>query len=60
VGLLIAIVFIGLTTPGISQDATKMAIWITLGWGILSIGYLIWNSKKSGRYIIPPVGSVIK
>ena len=60
VGLLIAIVFIGLTTPGISQDATKIAIWITLGWGILSIGYLIWNSKKSGRYIIPPVGSVIK
>jgi APA family basic amino acid/polyamine antiporter len=60
VGLLIAIVFIGLTTPGVSKDATQMAIWITLGWGILSIGYLIWNSKKSGKHIIAPIGTVIK
>jgi amino acid transporter len=60
VGLLIGIVFIGLTTPGISQDATRMAIWITLGWGILSVGYLIWNSKKSGKYLFPTVGTVAK
>jgi hypothetical protein len=60
VGLLIAIVFIGLTTPGVSKDATQMAIWITLGWGILSVGYLIWNSKKSGKHIIAPIGTVIK
>jgi amino acid transporter len=60
IGLLIAIVFIGLTTPGVSQDATKMAMWITFGWGIISVAYLIWNSKKSGKRLLPPVGIVTK
>jgi amino acid transporter len=53
VGLLIAVVFIGLTTPGVSQDATKMALWVTVVWGILSVGYLVWKSKKTGKSLFP-------
>jgi len=52
VGLLIAIVFIGLTTPGVSQDATKMALWVTVVWGLLSVGYLVLKSRKTGKYEI--------
>ena len=53
--------FLGLIgTPGVSQDATQMALWITIGWGILSVGYLIYNSKKNGRHILPSAGGVIK
>jgi amino acid transporter len=54
IGMLVAVVFIGLTTPGVSQDATKMALYITIGWGAVSAVYLLWNSKVSGRHIIPP------
>ena len=60
VGLLIAIVFIGLTTPGVSQDATQMALYITIGWGIISVGYLVWNSKRNGKRILPRVHVVSK
>lgn len=54
IGMLVAVVFIGLTTPGVSQDATKMALYITIGWGVVSAIYLLWNSKVSGRHIVPP------
>jgi amino acid transporter len=54
IGLLIAVVYYGLITPGVSADATKMALYITFGWGFISVLYLIWNSMKSGRHIIPP------
>ncbi len=53
IGLLVGVVFIGLTTPGVSEDATKMALYITGGWGLVSVIYLIWNSKKEGKAIIP-------
>jgi amino acid transporter len=53
VGLLVGVVYIGLTTPGVSADGTQMALYITGGWGLLSVGYLIWNSKKMGKQIIP-------
>ena len=53
VGLLVGVVYIGLTTPGVSADGTQMALYITGGWGLLSVGYLIWNSKKLGKRIIP-------
>jgi len=52
-GMLVAIVVIGLTTPGVSADATQMAIWITVGWGVLSAAYLLWNSRKQEKSIIP-------
>ena len=53
IGLLVGVVFIGLTTPGVSEDATKMALYITGGWGLVSVIYLVWNSKKVGKAIIP-------
>ena len=53
IGLLVGVVFIGLTTPGVSADATKMALYITGGWGLVSVIYLVWNSKRVGRAIIP-------
>ena len=58
IALLLAILFIGLTTPGVSADATKLAIYITVGWGVLSALYLILNSRKQGRAIIPKVSPV--
>jgi amino acid transporter len=58
IGLLVAIVYIGLTTPGVSQDATKIALWITFGWGLVSVLYFVITSRRTGRYIIPPVQSV--
>lgn len=53
IGLLVGVVFIGLTTPGVSADATKMALYITGGWGLVSVVYLVWNSKRVGKAIIP-------
>jgi amino acid transporter len=53
IGLLVAVVYYGLITPGVSADGTKMALWITFGWGLVSVLYLVWNSKTSGRQIIP-------
>jgi hypothetical protein len=58
--MLIGIVVIGLTTPGVSADATQMALWVTAGWGAISVAYLVWNSKKSGRAIIPKVSPASK
>lgn len=51
--MLLAILFIGLTTPGVSADATKIAIEITVGWGVVSALYLVLNSRRQGRAIIP-------
>ncbi|HLP16580.1 MAG TPA: APC family permease [Bacteroidota bacterium] len=56
--MLLAILFIGLTTPGISSDATKIAIYITVGWGVVSALYLVVNSRKQGRKIIPSVSRI--
>jgi APA family basic amino acid/polyamine antiporter len=53
--MLLGILFIGLTTPGVSADATKIAIYITVGWGAVSAAYLLFNSRKQGRAIIPSV-----
>jgi amino acid transporter len=53
VGLLIAIVVIGLGTPGTSQEATKLALRIMIAWGIVSGAYLIWNSGERGKPILP-------
>jgi APA family basic amino acid/polyamine antiporter len=55
VGMLVAVVVIGLTTPGVSADATRIALWMTVGWGVLSAGYLVLNSRKREKHIIPPV-----
>jgi amino acid transporter len=58
IGMLVAVVVIGLMTPGVSADATQMAIWMTVGWGVLSGAYLIWNSRKQEKHIIPPVSAL--
>jgi len=60
IGLLLAIIIIGLSTPGVSQDATKIAIYITCAWGVVSVLYFVLNSKRSGRYIIPPTDIVAR
>jgi amino acid transporter len=57
-GLLVAIVYIGLTTPGVSAEATKIALYISAGWALVSLLYFVVNSKRSGRHIIPPVKTV--
>jgi amino acid transporter len=57
IGLLVGVVVIGLTTPGVSADATQMALWITGGWGALSVVYLLWNSRAQQKSIIPSTAS---
>ncbi len=58
IGMLLGIVIIGLMTPGVSADATKFAIYFTVGWGALSAAYLIFNSRKHGKAIIPSVNTI--
>ena len=55
IAMLVAIVWIGLGTPGVSADATKLALYITGGWGAISLFYLVWNSRRSGVEIVPSV-----
>ena len=50
--MLIAILGIGLTTPGVSSAATRLALGITIAWGLVSAVYLIWNSRQRGRPIV--------
>jgi hypothetical protein len=57
IGLLVGVVVIGLTTPGVSADATQMALWITVGWGVVSVVYLVLNSRKHEKHIIPSTAS---
>ena len=52
VGMLLAIVLIGLTTGGVSTQATIMALAITAVWGVISAAYLAWNSRRQGKAII--------
>jgi amino acid transporter len=52
VGMLLAIVVIGLTTGGVSTQATIMALAIAGLWGAISAAYLVWNSRKQGKAII--------
>jgi amino acid transporter len=57
VAMLIAILSIGLSTPGVSSNATKLALGITVGWGVISAVYLVWNSRQRGRPIVASVRS---
>jgi APA family basic amino acid/polyamine antiporter len=57
VGMLLAILVIGLTTGGVSTQATVMAIGITVAWGVISAAYLAYNSRKQGKSIIAAVPS---
>ncbi len=52
VGMLLAILVVGLTAGGVSTQATIMALGITLVWGVISAAYLVWNSRKQGKAII--------
>ncbi len=55
IGLLLGVLLIGLTTPGVSADATKLALWITIGWGAISVAYLLWNSRRQEKPLFPTV-----
>jgi amino acid transporter len=51
--LLVGIVVIGLKTPGVSANATRFALWMTAGWGVVSAVYLMLNSKAQKRALLP-------
>ena len=53
IAMLVGIVVIGLKTPGVSANATKFALWMTLGWGVVSAAYLYMNSRKQNRAVLP-------
>jgi len=55
VGMLLAIMGIGLSSGGASAQATYIALGITVAWGVISFGYLVWNSRVQNRPIIPQV-----
>ena len=54
--LMIGVVVIGLKTPGVSANATKFALWMTLGWGVVSAIYLVVNSRAQKRAMLPMAG----
>ena len=59
VGMLVGIVVIGLTAADpVSKNATRYAIYFTLGWGLVSAFYLWWNSKKIGKDILPAMKAI--
>jgi hypothetical protein len=60
IGLLVGVVVIGLTTPGVSADATQIALWMTVGWGVISAVYLVLNSRKHDKQIIPASETVFQ
>ena len=58
IGMLLGIVVIGLTAADpVSKNATRYALYFTLGWGLVSAFYLWWNSKKTGKDILPAMAT---
>jgi amino acid transporter len=53
IALLVGVVVIGLKTPGVSASATKLALYITVGWAFVSAIYLIMNSRAQSRSVLP-------
>ena len=53
IGMLVGIMVIGLRTPGVTANATKFAIWLTFGWGVVSAIYLVLNSRAQKRALLP-------
>jgi amino acid transporter len=51
-GMLVAIVVIGLKTPGVTANATRFALWMTGGWGAVSAVYLFMNSRALRRPVL--------
>jgi amino acid transporter len=58
IAMLIGIVVIGLKTPGVSAAATKFALWMTAGWGMVSAIYLVLNSRSQKRSVFPSVEAI--
>jgi amino acid transporter len=52
VGMLAAILGIGLTAGGVSTQATQIALGITLMWGVISAAYLVYNSRRQGKSLL--------
>src|SRR5262249_33563649 len=57
VGMLLAILIIGLTTGGVSTPPTTIALLLTAGWGLGSAGYLSSHSRKQGKTLIGTIPS---
>jgi len=51
--LLAGVVIIGLKTPGVSANATKMALYMTGIWGVVAAVYLVMNSRALNRSVLP-------
>jgi APA family basic amino acid/polyamine antiporter len=54
--MLVAIVVIGLKTPGVTANATRFALWMTVGWAVVSAVYLILNSRSLRRPVLSSEG----
>jgi hypothetical protein len=50
--MLVGIVVIGLRTPGVTAHATRFALWMTVGWGVVSAVYLVLNSRSLRRPVL--------
>jgi len=57
IALLAGVVVIGLKTPGVSANATKMALYMTGIWGVISAIYLFANSKAQKRSLLHSVAA---
>jgi hypothetical protein len=51
-GMLVAILWVGLTAGGVSTQATLLALGITVVWGVISAVYLVWNSRQQEKPIL--------
>lgn len=53
IGLLAVVAVIGLTRGGVVTQATTLALGIAVGWAVASAIYLVWNSRRQSRPILP-------
>lgn len=56
--MVLAIFVIGVVSGGTTAQATYLALAISIGWLVLSIGYLVITSARKGHAIIPSTASM--
>ncbi|RPI93269.1 MAG: APC family permease [Chloroflexi bacterium] len=58
VAMVLAIFILGLTTGGVTTDATVLSLVLASLWLIVSVSYFVISSRQKGKAIVPSVEAV--